>query len=77
MKRINITLPKDTLELLDSVALKGDRSRLVHTAVQYYIRQKSKNAIKALLQEAGKQNYSRDIDIARDWFAIDEHIWKK
>ena len=71
MERINITLPKDTLKLLDSVALKGNRSRLVHTAIRYYIRQKNKKTVKAHLQDAGEQHYLRDLEMDCDWFLVD------
>ncbi|WP_228043135.1 ribbon-helix-helix domain-containing protein [Desmonostoc muscorum] len=40
-RRINITLPDETIELIHRVIEKGDRSRFINEAVQYYIAQKS------------------------------------
>lgn len=36
-RHINITLPDETIELIDQVIKKGDRSRFINEAVQYYI----------------------------------------
>ncbi len=38
-RRINITLPEETIRSLDRVAKKGDRSRLIDEAVRRYIRE--------------------------------------
>jgi hypothetical protein len=37
-KRINITLPESTVRLMERVAGKGDRSRLVDEALKQYLR---------------------------------------
>ena len=37
-KRINITLPESTVRLMERVAGKGERSRLVDDAVKQYLR---------------------------------------
>lgn len=36
-RRINITLPEETVRLIDRVAAKGDRSRLIDEAVRHYV----------------------------------------
>ena len=40
-RRLNITLPEDTVRLIDTVTQKGDRSSFINEAVQYYIKQKT------------------------------------
>ncbi|BAY83995.1 hypothetical protein NIES267_34890 [Calothrix parasitica NIES-267] len=42
-RRLNITLPEDTVRLIDTVTQKGDRSSFINEAVQYYIKQKTLN----------------------------------
>lgn len=37
-KRVNITLPKDTIHFIDRVAGKWDRSRFLDEAVWFYVR---------------------------------------
>ncbi|WP_375470039.1 ribbon-helix-helix domain-containing protein [uncultured Nostoc sp.] len=57
---INITLPDETIELIDQVIEKGDsseetlrdRSRFINEAVQYYIAQKALVNLRELLQKA-------------------------
>ncbi len=39
-KRINFSLPEDTLNLLDRIAEKGERSRLIDEAVRFYVEQR-------------------------------------
>lgn len=34
-RRINITLPKETVELIDRMVPKGDRSHFIHKALKY------------------------------------------
>ena len=36
-RRVNITLPDETIRLVDSIARKGDRSFLIAEAVRHYI----------------------------------------
>lgn len=36
-RRINVTLPKETIELLNQIVPKGARSRFIDEAVKYYI----------------------------------------
>ena len=36
-RRINVTLPEETLQLLERVTKKGDRSRLIDEAVRRYV----------------------------------------
>ena len=45
-KRINIMLPESTLAVLDRVATKGNRSRLVSDAVLHYVEACGKNAFR-------------------------------
>jgi metal-responsive CopG/Arc/MetJ family transcriptional regulator len=39
-RRINITLPNETIELLDRIVPKGDRSRFINDALKHYIAEK-------------------------------------
>ncbi len=50
-RRLNITLPEDTIRLIDTVAEKGDRSSFINEAVQYYIKQKALNNLRQQLKQ--------------------------
>jgi CopG family transcriptional regulator/antitoxin EndoAI len=75
-QRINITLPADTVRLLDRVAPKGDRSRFIDEAV----REQAKRAAKGKLRKELKEGYLRENEInrqlAEEWFLLDEEAWQ-
>lgn len=75
-RRINITLPAETVQLLDRVAPKGDRSRFIDEAV----REQAKRSAKARLRKALKEGYLRENEtnrqLAEEWFLLDEKAWQ-
>ena len=74
-KRINVTLPEETIDLLERLAPKGNRSRLIDRAVREYVRKSSRAEIRKRL----KAGYLRDRDssmaLAADWFPLEEEAW--
>lgn len=76
-ERINITLPGETIALLDKVAPKGGRSRLVDTAVRRYISERSKQNVEKLMKEGAIKWADRNREIAEEWFHVDEETWQK
>jgi len=71
-KRINITLPDATIQLLDNVAQKGTRSSFVDQAVRFYVEGIGQANLKKQLREGAIKNSKRDLSIAEEWFLIDE-----
>lgn len=76
-KRVNVTLPEDTLRLLDRVTEKGDRSSFVDRAVRFYIEEKGRANLKKQLRLGATARASRDMSLAEEWFSIDEEVWPK
>jgi CopG family transcriptional regulator / antitoxin EndoAI len=74
-KRINIVLPDDTLRLLDKVAPRGNRSRLISEAVRHYLSSKARRNLAARLKQGATVNAQRDLNIAQEWFSVDEEAW--
>lgn len=70
-QRLNITLPNDTVRLLDHVAAKGDRSRLVDEAVRYFVKTKGRANLRKLLRDGARKHADRDLMLAEEWFALD------
>ena len=70
-KRINITLPNTTIQLLDNVAQKGARSSFVDKAVRFYVEGVGQVNLKKQLQEGALARSERDLSIAEEWFLID------
>lgn len=73
-KRLNITLPQETVRLMDRIAGKGQRSRLIDQAVHHYVEQESRNTLRKRLQEGARARAERDLQLAAEWFAIDDAL---
>ncbi len=76
-RRVNITLPEETVDLLERVAKKGDRSRLIAEAVQRYVEEVGRANLRKLLKEGALRHAERDRDIAEEWFTIEEETWQR
>jgi CopG family transcriptional regulator / antitoxin EndoAI len=76
-RRINVTLSEETLALLDRVAEKGDRSRLIDAAVRYYIDEQGRAQLKKRLKAGAIRRAERDLSLAEEWFPIEEELWPK
>ncbi len=74
-RRLNITLPEQTVQLLDRVADKGNRSRLIAAAVERYVQEEGRARLRSLLLEGAVTHAARDLEIAEEWFLIDEQAW--
>jgi len=74
-KRVNITLATDTLRLLDRVAPKGDRSRLIDRAVRDYISARGRAVLREQLKEGAKARATRDLSVAEAWFPVENEAW--
>ena len=66
MKRIDVTLPKETLELMDRVADKGQRSRLVDQAVREYVRNLGRAKLRKQLEKGAKERGQRDLALVAE-----------
>ena len=76
-QRINVSLPEETLRLLDSVADKGDRSRFIDQAVRYYIDEKGRRELKKRLKEGAIRRAARDLQLTEEWFPLEEEVWNE
>ncbi len=75
-KRVNVTLPPATLQLIDRVALKGNRSRFVDDAVRYYVKTIGRSALKKQLKAGALGRAQRDVHLTEEWFFIDNEAWR-
>lgn len=76
-QRINISLPEDTVKLIDRVTRKGNRSRLIDAAVRHYVRSVGKSKLESRLAEGYRKLSKSSLEIAADWFPVDEEAWRK
>ena len=76
-QRINITLPEETVRLLDRVAAKGERSRLIAKAITHYVGATGRAHLRKRLREGAIRRAERDLRFAREWFSLDEEAWRR
>jgi CopG family transcriptional regulator/antitoxin EndoAI len=71
-RRLNITLPEETVRLINRVAKKGNRSRLISDAVRRYVRELGRANLRRRLKEGARRRAGRDLALAQDWFALED-----
>jgi CopG family transcriptional regulator/antitoxin EndoAI len=76
-RRINVTLPEETVRLMDRVSERGDRSKLINEAVRRYIKEIGRTNLRRRLQEGYLRTAESDLRLAEEWFPLDEEPWQK
>jgi len=74
-RRLNISLPDETVRLLDSVAAKGERSYVIAEAVTKYVAEIGKTRLRKRMKERALKRADLDLKIAEEWFPVDEEAW--
>ena len=72
LRRLNISLPDETVRLLDRVAAKGERSYVIAEAVTKYVTEIGKARLRKRMKERALKRADLDLQIAEEWFPIDE-----
>ena len=75
-ERLNISLPRETVGLLDRVATKGNRSRFIDEAVRQFAKDRTRTQLRKLLEEDGRVNRDRDLHLVEEWAAVDREAWR-
>ena len=76
-KRVNITLPQDTLHLIERVAPRSNRSRFLDTAVRFYIKESGRANLHMLMREGAVSRSERDLGLGEEWFPLENEVWQK
>jgi CopG family transcriptional regulator/antitoxin EndoAI len=76
-KRVNVTLPEETIRLIDRWARHGNRSRFIDDAVRYFVREHGRTRLRQLLEEGAERRATRDLAVAEEWFPVDKDAWRK
>ncbi len=75
-KRLNITLPEQTVRLMDRVAGKGRRTSLIDRAVRRYVKEETRANLRKQLAESYQANAPFDLQLAEEWFPAEEEAWE-
>jgi CopG family transcriptional regulator/antitoxin EndoAI len=76
-RRLNITLPEETVRLIDRIAKSGNRSRLIDQAVREFLRGKQRASLRKQLEEGARRRASRDLALSEEWTSLEEEAWQK
>lgn len=76
-KRLNITLPEETVRLMDRAVGKGRRSKLIDRAVRRYVKEEARANLRKQLAESYTANAAFDLQLAEEWFPVDEEAWQQ
>lgn len=71
-RRINVTLPEETIKLMERVSRKGSRSRLVDLAIKRYVAEAGRANLRKKLKEGALRRASRDRQLAEEWFLLED-----
>lgn len=75
-RRINITLPESTVAILEKVAARGERSSFIDAAILKYFHEVRREDLREQIKAGSIANAERDLEIARDWFDLEEEVWR-
>ncbi len=75
--RLNVSLPEETVRLIDRLAKKGNRSRFIDRAVKRYVEDVGRANLRGRLKEGAIRGAERDLRLAEEWFAVEGEAWDK
>lgn len=73
-RRLNVTLPEETVRIVDRLAGKRNRSRLIDLAVKHYVESVGRANLRKRLKEGAMRRAERDLRLAGGWFALEEEV---
>jgi CopG family transcriptional regulator/antitoxin EndoAI len=76
-ERLNVSLPKDTVALLDRAIPKGGRSRFIDEAIRDRVARVSRARLRKQLERGYAARAAADLKMAEEWFAVDEKAWER
>jgi CopG family transcriptional regulator / antitoxin EndoAI len=76
-KRINISIPIETLQLLDEVAPPRKRSQFIADAITQYVGGIKRLQLREQLKAGYIANAESDRQMAEEWFPIEQEAYEK
>ena len=75
-RRINVTLPEETVELLEEACERGERSRLIDQALRLYLDEQRRAQLRLELAEGYRRNRKLNRELAEEWRPLEEEAWR-
>jgi CopG family transcriptional regulator/antitoxin EndoAI len=76
-RRVNITLPEETVRRLDRAVSRGERSRFINDAVRYFLEERNRRRLRRLLKEGAQNRAARDLALTEEWLPLEAQSWPR
>ena len=75
-RRINITLPEETVEIMAAIVEKGSRRTFIDEAIKSHAKNLKGQSLREQLEEGAIVRAERDLALAQEWFHLEEELWR-
>ena len=75
-RRLNITLPEETVEILATVVDKGSRSTFIDAAIKSHVKNLGHKSLRERVKEGAIVRAERNLKMAQEWFHLEEELWR-
>ncbi len=76
-KRIKRRFDRGKGRIIDSTVKPRERTHFIQRAVLHYVTTASPGALQEQLKQAALRDRDLDLEIANDWFAVDQEQWQR
>ena len=76
-EKVTFTIPKKTMNQVREVAPARGYSKFVTEAIEYFLEENHKKALRERLIAGYQANAEADAKLAEDWRPIEEEVWSK
>ena len=76
-RRLTLSLPEETLRLIDRLATGRSRSQIVDVAVRRYVATVAHEQLREHLKAGARQRARRTLQVVGEWFPLDEEAWSR
>ncbi len=75
-EKVTLTLPKELMDAVRESASPRGHSKFVAKALQFYIEEKRRRALRERLIAGYQANASLDSSMALEWIAVEDESWQ-
>lgn len=76
-EKVTLTIPKETMNQVREAAPARGYSKFVTEAIEYFLEEKRKKALRERLIAGYQANAEADAAMAEEWRPIEEEAWSK
>jgi metal-responsive CopG/Arc/MetJ family transcriptional regulator len=78
-QRINVSLPRETIEVIDRLAEKAglNRSQFIDRAARHFVESVGRSSMRKLLAEGARVRAKESLALAEEWSAADSEAWAR